>query len=46
MYPVFLAEKLRWVIIIELLLGQLEEPIEPIEVNGQDEWVIKKILDT
>jgi hypothetical protein len=44
-HPVFLAEKLRRVTMIEPLLGQLEESIEPIEVNGQDEWVVKKVLD-
>jgi hypothetical protein len=45
MYLVFLVEKLRWVIIIELLLGQLEESIESIKVNRQDKWVVEKILD-
>jgi hypothetical protein len=45
MHPIFSAKKLRQATTTEPLPGQLEEPIEPIEVNRQDEWVVKKILD-
>jgi hypothetical protein len=44
-HPVFSAEKLRRATTTEPLPGQLEEPAEPIEVNGQDEWVVEKVLD-
>ena len=44
-YPIFSLEKLRRAATTEPLPGQLEEPAEPIEVNGQDEWVVEKVLD-
>ena len=42
-YPVFLLNKL-WKATTDSLLEQVNPPLLPVQVNGEDKWEIKEIL--
>ncbi|KAI9036655.1 integrase [Aspergillus affinis] len=43
-YPVFVPEKLRKVTDLAPMPGQIRDPEPPIEIQGESEWLVDKIL--